>query len=114
MAPRAIEERINPQPLSPATRLRLDAAFAPELRAAAEQMLLHGCGSNLPLLDELDSVGLERYRYAALKLSGGDLTALRDAIELARRDWRDLLVAAGFGHDPGAHRGWFPPQPSKR
>jgi hypothetical protein len=36
---------------------------------------------------------------AALKLSRGDLTGLRDAVELVNIDWRDLLLAAGFADD---------------
>jgi hypothetical protein len=51
---------------------------------------------------------LERYRYAALKLSGGDLGRLRQAIELAKSDWRDLLVAAGFAENVRAHKNWNP------
>ena len=48
-------------------------------------------------------MSLERLRYAALKLSGGRLDALREAVELARIDWRDLLMGAGFGYDVHAH-----------
>ena len=46
--------------------------------------------------------------FAALKLSGGDLGELRSAIRLAKADWRDLLVAAGFAEDVGAHKRWLP------
>ena len=31
---------------------------------------------------------------------------LYDAIALAQTDWRDLLVAAGFGDDVQAHKDW--------
>jgi len=51
---------------------------------------------------------LERIRYAVLKLSHGDLAELRKAVESAQIDWRDVLVAAGFGNDVRAHGAWFP------
>ena len=65
-----------------------------------------GCGDNLPGsgLDTPES--LDRIRFAALKISGGDLDRLTQAVELAQADWRDLLMAAGFGHDTSAHRAW--------
>ena len=51
--------------------------------------------------------GLERVRLAALKCSDGDLAKLDAAIALANRDFRDLLMAAGFS-DPTAHLDWRP------
>ena len=45
------------------------------------------------------SGGLDRVHLAALKLAGGTLAGLREAIELAERDWRDLLVAAGLANE---------------
>ena len=95
-------------PLSPETQRRLDALFVGAAREAATALLVTRCGSNLPLWTPTDSMGLERIRFAALKLSGGDLAELRRAVEIAEVDWRDVLVAAGFGHDPRAHERWFP------
>ena len=97
------------QPLTPETRDRLNAAFASADRAEAERMLVHECGANLPGSDDdSDPRGFERVRYAAMKLSGGRLDLLREAIELAKLDWRDLLMAAGFGEDITAHEPWWP------
>jgi hypothetical protein len=92
--------------LSPATRQHLERLFAPQQRAEAERLLAEECGNNLPVLENLDPVQLERYRFAALKLSGGTLDGLRRAVALAKRDWRDLLMNAGFGHDVHAHERW--------
>jgi hypothetical protein len=47
-------------------------------------------------------------RFAALKLSAGGMDRLRKAIELAKTDWRDLLVAAEFANDVNAHKRWSP------
>jgi hypothetical protein len=50
---------------------------------------------------------IERIAAAALKKSEGSLEKLEAAMELAARDWRDLLMAAGFGYDVSAHEAWF-------
>ena len=46
---------------------------------------------------------LERFRFAALKYSDGNLVLLESAVKLAQHDWRDLLMATGFAHDVEAH-----------
>jgi hypothetical protein len=43
---------------------------------------------------------------SALKLSGGRMDKLREAVKLANTDWRDLLVAAGFADSVDAHKHW--------
>ena len=48
---------------------------------------------------------LERVRFAVLKISNGDIGELREAVRHAQIDWRDVLVAAGFG-ERLAHREW--------
>jgi hypothetical protein len=40
----------------------------------------------------------ERVQAAAVLLADGDLRRLRQALELAAQDWRDLLVAAGLAN----------------
>jgi hypothetical protein len=95
-------------PLSRETQRRLDALFAASDRLEAERLLVEQCGNNLPFDENLDAVQLERVRFAALKLSEGNLGSLRDAVELAQIDSRDLLMAAGFGEDTRAHERWFP------
>ena len=95
-------------PLSPETRRRLDALFAGRARETAAQLLITQCAANLPLWVNTDELGLERIRFAVLKLSGGDLVELERAVQIAQVDWRDALVAAGFGQDVKAHESWFP------
>ena len=94
--------------LSEATRRRLDLLFVEGDRAEAAALLAADCADNLPFYDEATSASLERVRFAALKLSGGDLAKLVDAIALAQTDWRDLLVVAGFSEDTRAHESWWP------
>jgi hypothetical protein len=74
----------------------------------AELVLTIDCGNNLPFMEHHDSTGLERIRFAALKVSDGQLERLEEAVRLAQIDWRDLLVAAGFEYDVYAHLDWWP------
>jgi hypothetical protein len=69
----------------------------------------------LPLIDD-SSRDRERARVhlAILKLSKGDLAEFRRAVDLARRDWRDVLVAAGLANgdwpDVLRREGWRVPE----
>jgi hypothetical protein len=94
--------------LSARTKQHMEALFPPELQQQASSLLIEQCGNNLPLLEALDPIALERYRFAALKLSEGKLDKLQQAVTLAQTDWRDLLVAAGFAHETKAHKDWLP------
>ena len=40
----------------------------------------------------------ERIFLAIIKLSEGNLVKFQKAFDLAKEDWRDVLVAAGFGN----------------
>lgn len=82
-------------PLTAETEARIVLLFAPEDRAAVQRILLEECGNNLPFLGKADSIAMDRVRLAVLKLSGGDREKLRAVIQLAKTDWRDVLVAAG-------------------
>jgi hypothetical protein len=97
-----------PIPLSSETQRRVDALFDGPARDAASELLITQCAANLPLWVNVDERGLERIRFAVLKLSNGDLTELRRAVQMAQVDWRDVLVAAGFGYSVRAHESWFP------
>lgn len=99
---------MSPVPLSEETRRRLDALFDGPARQTAAELLVAQCAGNLPLWVNTDEKGLERIRFAVLKLSGGDLAELRRAVQLAQVDWRDVLVAAGFAHSIRAHESWLP------
>jgi hypothetical protein len=91
-------------PLTTEIRQRFTILFGPNDIERVSSLLTDECGPNLTEYPEL----LERIRFAVLKLSYGDLDALGRAIDLAKRDWRDALVAAGFGDDNKAHESWWP------
>ncbi len=94
--------------LSSGTLDRVNALFGPDDAPEAMELLERDCADNLPGLENDTPVTLERIRFAALKVSGGDLEKLVDAISLAQLDFRDLLMSAGFGYDVEAHLSWFP------
>ena len=94
-------------PLSRATRRRVRALFPPAEWPVVEDLLVLRCGETLPFVEYSHRQLAERIRFAVLKLSGGDLEGLSGAIREAEIDWRDVLVAAGFG-GVRAHRRWRP------
>jgi hypothetical protein len=82
--------------------------FLPAARAEAERLLVEECGSNLPGGENWTSFGIDRIRFAAMKTSGGTIDGLKQAIELGKRDYRDLLMAAGFGYTVSSYLLWMP------
>lgn len=94
--------------LSEATQERVRSLFDGQDLAQARDLLIDECADNLPFCEEATPTSSERIRFAVLKMSAGDLDRLVDAIALAQVDWRDVLVAAGFGDDPQAHNDWWP------
>ena len=95
-------------PLSNEAERRIALLFPPQQQEHVRQLLRDECGNNLPFLQTLDGSRLDRYRFAVLKLSDGDMDKLAKAIVLAKQDWRDLLMAAEFGHNIHAHEEWLP------
>lgn len=97
-----------PLPLSHQTERRLEFLFEGEARDEARRLLEQECGTNIPFCEDSTSESMERIRFAALRISNGKLDELRRAVETAKFDWRDLLLAAGFADDVDAHSRWFP------
>ena len=92
--------------LSPRTKLLVENIFSSRDAAEASRWLEEECGNNLPFCQDRDEYSLERIRFATIKLSNGNTIKLLEAIDLARKDWRDLLMAADFGYDLDAHEKW--------
>jgi hypothetical protein len=94
--------------LSRGTKRRIRALFPESEWRTVEELLLRECGDNLPLVRPTFQRLAERIRFAVLKLSAGNLDRLRSAVADAQVDWRDTLMAAGFGNDVRAHKRWKP------
>jgi hypothetical protein len=84
--------------------------FTAENHTAIIAALEIRCGSGLPLWVSTTPEGLERIRFAVLKLSSGSLPRFERALAIANTDWRDVLVAAGFGNGLQAHINWLDEQ----
>jgi hypothetical protein len=98
-------------PLSPRTKQLLAKLFHPSEQEYAAVLLVKRCGDNLPFFETATPEKLERVRFAVLKLSEGDLDQMREVVQLAETDWRDVLVDAGFADDSEAHLTWWPAAP---
>lgn len=92
-------------PLTARTQAIIRLIF-PQFSSEVETLLAEHCGRNLPLCDDSTPESLERLRFAALKVSNGEMGRLNEAVNLAKLDWRDLLVWAEFANDVQAHQKW--------
>jgi hypothetical protein len=97
---------LRPAPLTPATEERLGVMFPGQDQSKAREII-----SWMPSYFSKDSVALERFRFALLKLSNGDIGALEEWKDALRADYRDVLIEAGFANDVHAHSAWFPTGP---
>ena len=88
------------------TRNVIEHLFPPEQQQEACDLLDIECGRNLPFLENSDEQGLERIRFAVLKLSKGNLDELYRVVQYAQTDWRDTLMGADFGTSVTAHNEW--------
>jgi len=75
-------------------------------RATVADLLARQCSTNLPLTELWETHHFERVWLAVLKLGDGDTVKLREAVRIAQIDWRDVLVAAGFGNSLQEHHRW--------
>ncbi len=82
-------------PLSPNAAKAVERLFFAEQRQEVVRLLTEKCADNLPNCKDEDEYGLEDLRFQVLKLSGGDIDKLHDAIRMANEDWRDVMLAAG-------------------
>ena len=82
--------------------------FRLEERSRVLELLANECGDNLTFSKDTNPQKPDRIRLAVLKLSEGDFGRLASQVAQAKRDWREVLMAAGFGHDVTAHTRWEP------
>jgi hypothetical protein len=75
--------------LSKITETVIERMFPGAEQDAVRSLLLDECIGKLP---SVEPNGYERIHLAILKISNGDLKKFVKAAELARRDWRDVLI----------------------
>ena len=95
-----------PVDLTQRTKDVIARLFDPSMISKVEGFLADECGSNLPLYQPTTPEGLERIRFAVLKISNGNVDKLLEVISLAKHDWRDVLVWAGFANHLNAYNEW--------
>jgi hypothetical protein len=100
------QRRVGPE-LSVETKRRVELLFRPEDQVEVTGLLDLECGYNLPGCDRATENDVERVRFAALKLSDGNLSRLRRAVNLGQVDFRDLLMEAGFAEIAALEK-WLP------
>jgi len=93
--------------LSPNTIRLVNILFKSREAKEVSDMLENDCGTESLECEGWSPEQMERIRFSVLKMSSEGKVSLDAAIELANTDWRDLLMAAGFGEDPKAHEYWY-------
>lgn len=93
--------------LSPRTEQIIEHLIKPDARAKVRERLESECGTETLGCTGWSPEEMERIRFAVLKLGLKTDSAFESAILLAKTDWRDLLMEAGFGEDLEAHNNWW-------
>ncbi len=96
--PPALNLKHVPTSLSKRTILLANALFDEPALSRIKKVLEEEVGEDLPFCDDSSPEQMERLRFAALNLIHRDVADWDWVIELAKSDWRDLLMAADFGH----------------
>jgi hypothetical protein len=95
-------------PLTEPTWLRIHAMFPESQQQAVATRLEDQFADERFLRSDATPQNSERILFAILRYSRGTMSGLEAAIAMAHQDWRDLLMASGFGEDVTAHTRWFP------
>jgi hypothetical protein len=89
---------MNNSKLSIETLRRIDILFSPDEKEQVSSLLIeHLTSGNED----------ERFQFAVLKYSKGDMQRLQKAIEITKLDFRDMLLMSGFWN-PNAQKKWMP------
>src|SRR6056297_940851 len=94
-------------PLSEKTSQAAAVLFSEPVRTRIMTRLLEEVSENIPWHENSNPERLERIRFSILKLIAEDAAKEDNAFRLAKKDWRDLLMEAGFGHSASEHAKWF-------
>jgi len=93
--------------LTPRVLRVLDRLFAPEARHQMVTRLEHECSAEALGCPDWTPPQMERLWFSIVKLVHANPGRIDQTFILARTDWRDLLMAAGFGEELDAHEKWW-------
>jgi len=96
-----------PIPLSRRTAALLAKLFSESEARRIHHRLLHEASENIPFHADGTPEKMERIRFSIIALITEDPKKEDYAFHLAKVDWRDLFVAAGFAHSATEHERWF-------
>lgn len=92
--------------LSQNTKNLVDALYQSREALEVYDILENECGTEDLSCEGWSPTQMERIRCSVLKLAKENKMNLDSAVKLAQKDWRDLLIAAGFGNELNAHEKW--------
>jgi hypothetical protein len=96
-----------PLPLTKRVNRVLKILFEEPLRSRLAKRLEAEAAENIPFHNDSKPPDMDRIRFSILKLVADDHSQEESAFELAKIDWRDLFMAAGFASDANEHETWY-------
>jgi hypothetical protein len=94
-------------PLSDRTLSLIKALFKDPFRSRVINALGTEVSEDTPFCTNETPEGMERIRFAVIKLIHEDWKNFDYALKEAKTDWRDLLMAAGFGYSVDEYNRWY-------
>ena len=94
--------------LGPLTEELISKTCPTDKQSAIRALLTKECARNLPLIGDTPEYLLliDRIQLATLRGADWEIAKIAKAVALAKVDWRDVLMGAGFGHSLSAHIEW--------
>ena len=96
-----------PLPLSKRSQRVAAVLFTEARLSQITNRLITEASENIPFHEQSSSSDMVRIRFSIMKLAsvpGADDDAIFD---LAKTDWRDLFMAAGFAYSADEHHKWY-------
>lgn len=94
-------------PLSNRVNRLLATLIDESIRSRLADRLQVEAANNIPFHDKSKTKDMDRIRFSIIKLVHEEPNAEDEAFELAKVDWRDLFMAAGFAYDADEYEKWY-------
>ncbi len=94
-------------PLTKKVNKLLELLFEEPLLSKLARRLEIEAAENIPFHNNSKSADMDRIRFSILKVIATNVDSEENAFDLAKTDWRDLFVAAGFADDANEHKNWY-------
>ncbi|MEQ1751607.1 MAG: hypothetical protein ABL974_19450 [Prosthecobacter sp.] len=85
----------------------MERLFEEPRRSHIASRLVEEVSENIPFCDKHKSEDMDRIRFSVMKLLTEPGQEEDSVFELAKIDWRDLFMAAGFGYTATEHLKWY-------